>query len=97
MELVRYHTQNNEESCQRVALVSERRKYLYVVVLSQSGQSPMRLWKVAKTERRYMKPLMRKGKPYPMARAIKGFRRMMKSHGATKAVKRFIKEAATTC
>lgn len=96
-ELVRYHTLKADESCKRVALVKEMRKYLYVVVLSTSGQSPMRVCKVAKEERRYMTPLMRGTKPYPMRRALKGFRRLAKSHGATKSVKNFLKEASAEC
>lgn len=95
IELVRYHTQRKDESCQRVALVKEGTKWLTVLPLTATGQAPMGLWKVEKSDRRYMKPLMRGRKPYPMKRAIRGFRRLAKTHGITKGAKKFLKEAAS--
>ena len=99
IELVRYHTlrparNGGKTSSVRVALVKESRKWLYVLAIDAMPDSGLRIWKVDKAERKYMKPLMRKGKPYPIKRALPTFRRFGKTHGMTKAVKRFLKEAS---
>lgn len=99
IELVRYHTlrpaQNGgRTSSVRVALVKEQRKWLYVLAIDAMPDSGLRIWKVDKSERKYMKPLMRGRKPYPIKRALPTFRRFGKTHGMTKAVKKFLKEAS---
>lgn len=93
--VVRYHTQRKDESCKRVALVQESRKWLWVLPLTPAGQGQMTIWKVPKTERKYMEflTLGKNKREYPLSRAIKGFRRMGKTHGMTKKAKRFLKEA----
>lgn len=93
IELVQYHTLRDDECCKRVALVKEGRKWLFVLALT-AGRGGMSLWKVEKSERRFMKPLMRNNKPYPMSRALKSFRKMVRTHGATKGAKKLIREAA---
>lgn len=92
IELVRYHTQRDDESCIRVALVKTGRKWLQVVALT-GGKGGVRVWKVRKTDARFMTPLMRGNKPYPMGRALKTFRSMARSHGITKGANRILKEA----
>lgn len=95
-DLVRYHTERADECCNRVALVIERQKYLHVLVLAPSSKGKLSVWKVAKSERKYMRPLTigKNQRAYPLSRAINGFRRMAKTHGITKGAKKFLKEAA---
>jgi len=50
--------------------------------------------KVPASEREHMRALERKGKPYPMARALKTFRKFAKAHGSSKAARDFIREAS---
>lgn len=94
-DLVRYHTDRGDESCVRVALVIERVKYLHVLVLAPSSKGKLSVWKVPKTERKYMRPLTlgKNQRDYPLSRAIKGYRRMAKTHGITKGAKKFLTEA----
>ena len=99
IELVRYHTMRparngGQTSSVRVALVKEANKYLHVVAIDANPDSGLTVWKVDKGERKYMKPVMKGKREYPMKRALKTFRRFAKTHGATKAAKQLIREAA---
>ena len=101
IELVRYHTMQpvpgkpgRYHSQKRVALVKPGTKYLHVVAIDATPSSGLRVWKVAKSEVKYMQPLMKGRKPYPMRRALKTFRAMGRTHGITKGAKKLIKEAA---
>ena len=99
IELVRYHTMRPARnggmtSSVRVALVKEGTKYLQVLAIDAGPDSGLTVWKLDKSERKYMKPLMRGKREYPMSRALKTFRKFAKTHGATKAAKKLIKEAA---
>lgn len=98
IELVSYHTykrvRNGHNSAVRVALVKEGRKWLQVLAIDATAEGGLRMWKVLKSDRGYMTPLLRKGKPYPMKRALKTFRNFAKAHGATKGATKFLKEAS---
>ena len=96
--LVRYHTyhkvRGGYESAVRSALIKHGgRKWLYVVALDATTLGGIKLWKVPLTDAKYMQPLLLRGKPYPMARALKTFRSLGKTHGITKGAMKIIKEA----
>lgn len=95
--LVQYHTwhrvRNGHESAFRVALVKRGRKWLQVLAIDATTSGGLKLWKVPLADEKYMQPLLRKGKAYPMSRALAGFRRMAKTHGISKGAKRLLKEA----
>lgn len=98
IELVTYHTfrkvRGGYESAVRCALVRHGgRKWLQVLCIDATTSGGMKLWKVPLTDTQYMKPLLRKGKPYPMSRALKVFRKVGKTHGITKGAKKLLKEA----
>lgn len=95
--VVRYHTDRKDESCKRVALVQESQKWLWVLALTPSGKGKLSVWKVPKTERKYMTflTLGKNKREYPLKRAIKVVRRMGKTHGITKRAKQFLKEATS--
>jgi hypothetical protein len=94
IELVTYA--DSGEQARRPALVKDGgRKWLYVLQLGY----PLRLRKVAKSERRYMSDdltLNRKSGPvpYPLSRAVNKFIRFGRRTTMTKATRRFLKEAA---
>lgn len=97
IELVRYHThkkvQFGYESSVRLAIIKRGRKWMKVLALDANKLGGLKLWKVALAEEKYMTPVLHKGKPYPLARALTGFRRLAKSHGASKGAKKLMKEA----
>ena len=90
IRLMRYHSQIGMRS----VLVREGRKWLQVLAIDANKKGGMTIWKVPKGDLRFMTPLMRKGKPYPMSRALTVFRRVGRSHGITKGAMKIIKEAA---
>lgn len=96
--LVQYHTwqrvRNGHNSSFRSALVRQGKKWLQVVAIDATAEGGLRVWKVPKSDERYMKPLLLNGKPYPMARALKVFRSMAKTHGITKGAKKLLREAS---
>lgn len=98
IRLLQYHTwqkvRGGYTSSFRCVLVKEGRKWLQVVALDASPDGGLRVWKVPMSDERYMKPLLRKGKPYPMARALQTFRSLAKTHGITKGAKKLLKEAS---
>ncbi len=99
IELVQYHyfkkVRNGYESCVRSAFVKHGgRKWLQVLVIDATASGGMKLWKVPLTDTQYMKPLLRKGKPYPIKRAVGIMRGMGKTHGISKGAKKLLKEVA---
>lgn len=99
IELVSYHTfrkvRNGYESAVRCAFVKHGgRKWLHVLCIDATTSGGMKLWKVPLADTKYMKPLLRKGKPYPVARALKSFRKMGKTHGISKGAKKLLKEVS---
>jgi len=95
IKLMRYHQQKPAASSKRSVLVKEGRKWLQVVAMDATKTGGMTVWRVPRDDLRYMEPLLRKGKPYPMSRALTVFRRFAKSHGATKAAMKIIREAGS--
>lgn len=98
IELMRYHTwqkvRNGYNSAMRVAFVKPGRKWMKVVALDATAEGGLRVWRVRVSERQYMKPLLRKGKPYNVARALRTFRNMGATHGITKGAKKLLAEVS---
>ncbi len=89
--LVKYHTGD----AVRVSLVKRGIKWMKVVAIDASASGGLKVWRVPVSDEKYMSPLVfANGKPYAMARALKSFRMMAKSHGCSKAAMKLIKEAA---
>jgi hypothetical protein len=97
IKLVRYHSwhkvRHGYETAFRVALVKTGRKWLYVLALDATTSGGLKLWKVPLTDAKYMQPLMRGRKLYPMSRALAGFKRLAATHGISKSAKKLLKEA----
>jgi len=64
-------------------IVREGHKLIHAIALGQ----PVRVVKLEKFERRYLTALELKGKPYPLARAIRLFKSAGKEHGITKGAR----------
>lgn len=99
IELVRYHTwkrvrNNGVESAVRTAFVKRGRKWMQVLCIDATTTGGLKLWKVPLSDEQYMRPLLRKGKPYPFKRALKTFRAMGKTHGISKGAKKLLREAS---
>ncbi len=103
IELVSYHTMQpvagqpgRYQSAVRVAFVKTGRKWLQVLAIDSSARGGMRLWRVAKDEARYMKPLTlgKNKRPYPISRALKNFRHCAKAQGITKGGTKLLREVA---
>jgi hypothetical protein len=99
ISLVRYHTwhkvRGGYESAIRCAFVrTGGSKWLQVVALDATTSGGLKLWKVPLADTKYMQPLLLKGKPYPISRALKTFRSIAKTHGITKGAKKLLKEVA---
>lgn len=98
IRLVQYHTwqkvRGGNTSSVRCALVKRGRKWLQVIAMDASPDGGVKVWKVPMSDERFMKPLMHKGKPYPMKRALRIFRSMARTHGITKGAKKLLKEAS---
>lgn len=70
-------------------LVKTLRKYHYVLLID----NPIRISKLIKSEGRYFRDAMYNGQPYPVKRALKHIKRMIKSwHGGMKNVSKEVKE-----
>ena len=97
IELVRYHTwkrvRDGHESCVRSAFIKRGRKWMQVLCIDATASGGMKLWKVPLSDEKYMRPLLRKGKPYPFKRAIRIMRGIGKTHGISKGAKKLLKEA----
>lgn len=92
ISVVNYHT-GQDNSSFRCALVKRGRKWLQVVAIDASVNGGLKIWRVPLADEKYMEPLLHKGKPYPMSRALKTFRSLAATHGCSKAAKKFLKEA----
>ena len=82
-KIVRYH----DGSAYRVAIVHAGRKLLHALLLEDG---PLRVRKLPQEEAHHMAPLVYRGGPYPLRRAVKTFRRHGKAHGCTKTASRFL-------
>ncbi len=70
-------------------LIKTLRKYHYVLLID----NPFRVRKLNLSEERYFRDAMYKGQPYPVSRALRHMRRMIKSwHGGMKNVSKEVKE-----
>lgn len=70
-------------------LVKTLRKYHYVLLIN----NPIRVCKLNLCEERYFRDAMYKGHPYPVSRALRHIKRMIKSwHGGMKNVSKEVKE-----
>ena len=99
IELVSYHTwkrvRNGVESAVRCAFIKRGTKWMQVLCIDATASGGMKLWKVPLSDEQYMRPLLRKGKPYPVNRAVKRFRAMGKTHGISKGAKKLLREVST--
>lgn len=86
MKIVQYHNDLRQATA---LVVKEGRKLLHIIQIEDRG---LRVRKVPKTEARYFKDLTYKGKPYPLRRAIRMYKRAAKTFGATPTVKRILRE-----
>ncbi len=87
------HTYRLVSGADHVALLhtpSRKTKWLRVLVMRDKA---LGIEKVPASERDHMRALERKGKPYPMARALKVYRKHAKAHGSSKAARDFIRSA----
>jgi len=73
-------------------LVKTLRKYHYVILID----NPIRVTKLALSEEKYFRDVEYKGNPYPVKRAMRHIKRMVKSwNGGMKNVSNEVKEAFT--
>jgi hypothetical protein len=73
-------------------LIKTMRKYHYVMLVD----NPIRVTKLALSEERYFRDAEYKGKPYPVKRALRHFKRMIKTwNGGMKHTSKDVKEAFT--
>ena len=90
IELVNYRTDEGL----RCAFVKHGTKWSKVLTIDAGKQSGLVIHKVPKTDQRYMTPLLHKGKPYPIKRALRHFRKFGKTHGITGGAKKLLQEVA---
>lgn len=87
MEIVRYHTDTGHTS----ALIVERgRKWMHIIPMESHA---VRIRRVRLSEERNMSPLQYKGKPYPVTRALRHFKRHAKDFGITKTAQRALRRS----
>lgn len=84
-KLVMYRT----DAGHKPAFVVRGRKWLKVLTMDGG----LKVSKVHKTEERHMEPLMRKGAPYVVSRAVSHFRKHGKAHGTTKTAQAILRAA----
>lgn len=88
------HTYRLASGADHIAILhtpDRQTKWLRVIVMRDRA---LGIDRVPMSEREHMRPVERKGKPYPMERALKVFRKFAKSHGSSKAARDFIREAS---
>ncbi len=71
-----------DQNAHALIVVREGRTFLHAVALHWP---PVRIVKLPRTERRYLRPLLYKGKPYPIARAVRRFKKAGRALGITKS------------
>lgn len=69
-----------DHNAHALIVFKEGRTYLHAIALHQP---PVRLVKVPLLERRHLQPLEYRGRPYPIARAVRLFRRAGRELGIT--------------
>ena len=89
MKVISYHTGEGTRVC---LLVKTLRKYHYVIMID----NPIRVTKVPLIEEKYFRDATYKGNPYPVKRALRHIKRMIKDwNGGMKNVSKDVKEAFT--
>lgn len=84
MEIVDYHTELGHTS----ALIIDRgTKWMSIIPIESHA---VRVRRVPLTEERYMTPATFNGKPYPITRAVRHYKKHAKSFGITKSAKRVL-------
>lgn len=71
-----------------ILLVREGRTKIHAIMI----RPPVAIVKFEKGERRYWRPLEYKGKPYPVARALRRFREAGRDLGITKSARTVLRE-----
>jgi len=94
IELKSYHyiatSGKHIESGMKTALVkTSGPKWMSVLMMDGT----LTVSRVPAEELGFMKDLTRKGKPYPLKRAVRHFRAYGKAHGISKGAKKFLREA----
>jgi len=75
------------------ALVDDHgRKWLRIIIM-HAGEGRVRVLQEERQEERYMRQLERKGKPYPMSRALPCFHRFARARGMTKGARQLLAQA----
>ena len=77
--VVSYRTAEGEKP----AIVREGRTLLHVVVLGGGLGGQLSVQHIPRSEERYMRPLERRGRPYPLGRALRHFGRWARQRGAS--------------
>jgi len=73
-------------------LIDTKAKYHYVLLVD----NPIRVRKLVKSEERYFRDVEYKGKPYPVKRALRHFKRMIKNwHGGMRHVSKDVRAIFT--
>lgn len=93
--VVAYHIRHGKrEDARRTALLVKRgTKHLHVIIMRDAKVSVDR---VPLTEERSMIPLEYKGRPYPVERAVRIFKRHGKAFDITKAAREALKQLTDT-
>ena len=87
------HSYKLNSGAQHICILQEperQTKWLKILVMRDK---PLSVERVTTSEREHMRPIEYKGKPYPLKRALKHFRKFAKAHGSNKAARKFIREA----
>ena len=69
-----------DSNAHTLLVFKEGRTYLHAIALHQP---PVRVVKLPRLERRHLRPLEYRGRPYPLARALRLFRRAGRELGIT--------------
>lgn len=88
------HSYKLASGAQHICILQEpdrKTKWLRILVMRDK---PLAIERVTESEREHMLPFQWRGKPYPLKRALKIFRKFGKSHGSNKAARQFIREAS---
>ncbi len=87
MKVINY---NSDEGARVGILIKTLRKYHYVMLVD----NPIKVTKLNLAQERYFSDVMYKGEPYPIKRALRHFKRMIKNwNGGMKHVSHQVKEA----
>ena len=89
IELMQYRT--NEGGTKTALVAPVLRKWRQILMMEDG---PLKVRRVLSDEQRYMTPLERNGKPYPISRAIRVFRDHARTHGISRTARHFLTEAS---